>query len=365
MEPTATYAVDATELTAPVTFTVGTREAGMTFDRFVFSTESGLTASQLDILAYELSSVAQGASDNFAAFQAEGPVMVIAGTPESWAFSNVVSAANGAALYSSGTNSTGDSPHSFAWYEMHFKTAGTYYLDYRWKADEARTGGDNATANSSWLPNGWGANSTPGDQSAVVRSDSNNATAPADNTFAWRMEPTTTYTVDTAELAGPVIFTVGTREAGMIFDRFIFSTQTGLTDAQLDALVDSGTEAPAPGITGAVGWEGLNGVTVTFSRPLAAASTQASDFTFTPNLGVTSVELDADDARIVRLTTAAQPPGTQYVLGVTGVTDVAGTPIKPGASRTFTSWKACERLGQGGDVFGNYGCHRGGPRRCR
>ena len=32
----------------------------------------------------------------------------------------------------------------------------------------------------------------------------------------------------------------------MILDRFVFSTETALTDAQLDALSDSGTQPPAP-----------------------------------------------------------------------------------------------------------------------
>src|SRR5256885_5270420 len=78
---------------------------------------------------------------------------IIAGTPESWVSTNDVTASGGTALYASGANNTGNSPHSFAQYSIKFATPGIYYLYYRWKADAARTGGDVFTANSPPIPN--------------------------------------------------------------------------------------------------------------------------------------------------------------------------------------------------------------------
>lgn len=338
-EPTATYVVGAAELAAPVVFTIGSREAGMMFDRIVFSTEDGLTDAQLDSLSYSLSQVVQGIGESGVAFSADGPVTLLKGTPESWVSSNVVNSVGGSALYSAGNNSTADSPHSFAQYQMVFRTAGTYSLYYRWKADESRTAGDNATANSSWMGAGFGAFETPGDQSPFFRTDSNNQTAPADNVFAWRREPTATYTVGPAELAGPVMLTLATREAGMIIDRMVLSTDAGLTDAQLDTLPDSGTKPPAPELASAVGSGSLTDVTVTFTRPLAVATATPVRFSLTPALAIQSVVVDPNDARIVYLVTAAQSQGVRYTLAVSGVTDTSGTPIKAGSSIDFSAWK--------------------------
>ena len=177
-----------------------------------------------------LAQAVQGPGESHLAWSADGPVTLLRGTPETWVSSNVVNAVGGTALYASGSNSTGNSPHAFAQYQLVFKTPGAYSIYYRWKADESRTAGDNATANSAWIGSAFGAFSTPGDQSTFVRSDSNNSMAPGNNAFAWRKEPTATYAVGTAQTAAPVVFTIGTREAGMIFDRIVFSTQDGLTD---------------------------------------------------------------------------------------------------------------------------------------
>src|SRR6185503_12081328 len=74
-------------------------------------------------------------------------------------------------------------------------------------------------------------------------SGSNAGSAPTDNVFDWTREAdTATYEVGQAQLGTPLIFTIGTREAGMTFDRFIFSTDGNLTDAQLDALINSDTD---------------------------------------------------------------------------------------------------------------------------
>ena len=170
----------------------------------------------------------QPVGTNYVAFEADGAVTLIAGTPETWVSTNDAAASGGTALYAGGNNSTGNSPHSFAQYSIRFGTAGSYYLYYRWKADAARTAGDAFTANSSWIGTTFGAYSTPGDQTTYYTSDSNAAQAPADNVFAWRRElDTRLYVVTAGDVAAGValVYTVGTREAGMVIDRFVFSTE--------------------------------------------------------------------------------------------------------------------------------------------
>jgi len=170
---------------SPLVFTVGTREAGMVIDRFVLSVNGALTQAQLDATSNsDTDVVLQGASDSFVAFEADGAAgKIIAGTPESWVSTNDVAASGGTALYASGTNSTGNSPHSFAQYSIKFASPGTYYLYYRWKADAARTGGDVFTANSAQIPNQFGAYSTPGDLTPFHVAASNGSQAPTNNTF--------------------------------------------------------------------------------------------------------------------------------------------------------------------------------------
>lgn len=341
---TSVYTVSAGDLTNPLIFTIGTREAGMTIDRLVFSTEAALTDAQLDALINsDIDQVIQKPGDTFAAFEADGAkAKIIAGTPETWVSTNEPTASGGTALYAAGNNETGTSPHSFAQYSIRFATAGTYYLYVRWKADSARTAGDAFTANSFQIANQFGAYSTPGDVTPFHISGSNAGSAPSDNVFDWTREPdTSVYTISQADVdaRAPVIFTVGTREAGMTVDRFVFSTDPALTDAQLDALPNSGATVVAPEIVRAVGSAGLNSVTIFFTRPLLGSSVSPARFTPSGNVTVNSAAVDPDDARIVHLTTSPQTAGTVYSVGVAGVTDTGGTAIAANASVNFTAWK--------------------------
>lgn len=186
--------------------------------------------------------VLQGDGATHVAFEAESPTSLVAGAPENWIVTSDATASGGSSLIADGTTSTGDSPHSFAQYRIDFKTPGTYFLYYRWRADSSRTGSDTAAANSSWVGNRLGAFSTPGAaaQANFIRTDSNNARAPEDNAFAWRRElDTLTYQVASAGLQ---TFTLGTREAGMIFDRLVLSTSPDLATAALDGLANSDTD---------------------------------------------------------------------------------------------------------------------------
>ena len=286
--------------------------------------------------------VIQG-GDPQVAFQAETAATLLPGKPENWVVKADATASGGGAIYADGTNSTGDSPHSFAQYQIQFAKAGTYSVYYRWRADEARTGGDAFTANSSWIATRFGAFSTAGAaaQADYVRTKSNDASAPADNAYAWVVEPGT-YTVAASDLAAPVVLTIGSREAGMFFDRFVFSPIPDLTPAQLDALVNSGTRPPSPEVASVVGSATLNEVTLVFSRPLDAASVTLGSFVPSPALGIIAAQVDTADARIVRLTTAAQPEGIAYMIAVSGVRDDKGTLVAAGTKAQFTSWRRVE-----------------------
>ena len=337
----ASYTVAVGDLASPLTLTLGSREAGMYFDRFVFSPDPALAAAALDALNdSETDVVIQGAGENFVAFEAEVKAHLIAGTPENWVVKADATASGGGAIYADGTNSTSDSPHSFAQFQIKFAKADSYTLYYRWRADEARTGGDAFTANSSWLRAGFGASSTPGAAAQVdyVRTASNNAQAPADNAYAWTPEAST-YVVAAGDLAGPLVLTLGTREAGMFFDRFVLSPDSTLTSAALDALINSGVKPPTPEVSSAVGSAALNQVTIKFTRPIKSASALPAGFAFSPALKVTSAQVDPDDSRIVHLVTAAAIEGTVYTINITGVTDDKDTPVAVGTKAVFSAWK--------------------------
>ena len=83
LEPAGTYTVAAADVGVVQVLTLGTREAGMFFDRFVLATDAALTDAQLDALGDSQTDLAsQGPGDNFLAFEAEVKVKLIAGTPE-------------------------------------------------------------------------------------------------------------------------------------------------------------------------------------------------------------------------------------------------------------------------------------------
>src|SRR6266571_2915529 len=128
----------------------------------------------------------------------------------------------------------------------------------------------------------------------------------------------------------------------MVIDRFILSTNGALTQAQLDATPNSGSQASGLQVTKAVGSSSLTAASVLFNKPLAPASVQSANFVITGGggvLAVTAAAVDANDARKVNLTTAAQAQGTNYTITVSGVTDETGAPLAPNSSAAFTAWK--------------------------
>jgi len=284
--------------------------------------------------------IVQSPGASYVAYEADTTATILPGTPVTWVSTNEVTATGGTALYIAGTTDNPTSPQSFAQYTIKFGTAGSYFLYYRWRADPARTGGDIFTGNSYQVPITFGAYSTPADLTPFRVSASNAATAPADNVFDWTREGDgTEYVVGAAELAATVVFTIGTREAGMTIDRIVLSTEPALTDAQLDALPNSGVQAAAPQIRLAVGSAALTTLNVSFTRPLAAATVVPGNFTLSGGVTVNTATPDPNDARVVLLTTTAQTQGTVYTLTVNNVTDTSGTPIAANSTSTFTAWK--------------------------
>lgn len=346
---TAAYTVTEAEVAAgaPLILTIGTREAGMVIDRWVMHPDATLTDAALDAITQsDTTLVAQGAGDTHVAFEAEGKGTIINATQTFWHATNDVTASAGGALYIGGTTANGTAPHSFVQYQIRFRTAGTYNLYYRWKADAARTVADQFTANSALFANTLGAFSTPADTANFHTSASNGTQAPGNNVYDWQREAdTATYTVTEAEVAAgvPLILTIGTREAGMVIDRWVLHPDATLTDAALEALPNSGAVVAGPELVRAVGSAALNNVRLYFTRPLAPGSiTGNNKFSLSGSVNVTGASLDQDDGRQVILTTSAQAPGTEYTVTVNGVTDTSGNAIKANSTTKFTAWKLVE-----------------------
>jgi hypothetical protein len=338
-----TYTVSQAELDAgiPLVFKIGTREAGMFIDRFVLSTNNSLTEADFNALANsDTELVTQGAQDSFIAFQAERVGTLSNTLPTLWVITNDAAANGGKALYEAGANQTGSSS-SFAFYSLNFSKTGTYSVYYRWRADKAYTDLDPNSANSFRLPIDFGdLTNDPTSANFVTASVNNAVPVPAANSFNV-FKDSHTYTVSQAELdAGtPLIFKIGTREAGMFIDRFVFSTNDSLAEADFNALPDSGSRTP-PKLLKAVGSASLTNLTITFDAPLSPASTNLSHFALSGGLLILNAALNPTTSRDIALMTTPQIPGSNYVVTVNGVVDVGGNQIAANSTVHFTAWKS-------------------------
>ena len=339
---TQIYSVTQADVDAgnPLIFKVGTREAGMFVDRFVLSTNDSLSEADINALANsDTDVVIQGPADSFVAFQAERVSKIDTGTPTSWIVTNDASANGGNALYQAGANQTA-SASSFAFYSLNFSQAGTYALYYRWRADKAYTDIDPNSANSFRLPVDFGDLANDHTSANFVTASVNNAIPiPAANSYNV-FKDAQPYNVTQADVdaGNPLIFKMGTREARMFVDRFVFSTNSALTEADINALPDSGSRIP-PKILKAVGSATLNAITISFDGPLSASSTNPSHFALSGNVSVTAATLNTNTSRDIVLTTSAQVPGSNYTITVNGVLSVTGEQIAPNSTVQFTAWK--------------------------
>ncbi len=340
-EDSQTYTVTQAEVDAgvPLIFKVGSREAGIILDRFVLSTNPGLSQGDFNALPNsDTDTLVQGPTDSFVAFQAERISSILPGTPTSWIVTNDATALGSKALYQAGVNQTA-TPASFAYYTLKFSTPGTYSIYYRWRADKTFTDRDPNSANSFRLPVDFG--DLPADPTStnfVTSSVNNQVAVPAANSYnVW--EDSQTYTVTPAEIAAgtPLIFKIGTREAGMFIDRFVFSTNSALSEGDFNALPDSGTKT-VPRALAAVGSATHDTVKVSFDKPLSSAAADPSHFKISRGLAVLGAVLDPVTVKDIYLTTAPQTPGTNYVITINGIIDVTGGVIAPNSTLAFTAW---------------------------
>lgn len=333
-----TYTVTQAQVDAgaPLLLKFGTREAGMFIDRVVLS-QNPLTEAEFNALPNsDTDVIPQGASESFVAFEAERVSKIVNSAPTLWVSTNDATASGNQALYQAGANGTA-APSSFASFAIRFRTAGTYTLYFRWRADKAFTDLDPNSGNSYYRPNDFG--DLGADVADYAASAVNNSRTPPDvNNYAVGSE-TQPYTVTQAQVdAGvPVTLKFGTREAGMYIDRVALSLNP-LTEAEFNALPNSGSVA-RPNLVQAIGSASLNSVRVIFDRPLSGASVSASKFTLSGGLNVTAATLDATTSKEALLTTSPQAQGSNYVVTVNGVTDVSGNAVAPDSKIAFTAWK--------------------------
>ena len=333
-----TYTVSQQQVDAgqPLILKLGTREAGLFIDRFVLSLNPLSEADFNALPNSDTDVVPQGATETYIAFEAERVSKLVNSPPTQWVVTNDATASGSQALYAAGANQT-TAPASFASYLLRFRSAGTYTLYLRWRADKAFTDLDPNAGNSYYRPNDFGDLSS--DVSNYATSSINNSRVPpAVNSYAVSSE-SLTYTVSQQQVdAGqPLILKLGTREAGLFIDRIILSLNP-LSEADFNGLPNSGSIA-RPSLVSAVGSASLTNVTITFDRPLNGASVTSSNFTLSGGLAVTAAVLDPNTSKDVLLSTTPQAQGSNYTVSVNGVTDVNSNAIAPNATVAFTSWK--------------------------
>lgn len=320
---------------------IGTREFAMYLDRFVLSLDGALTDTGFNSLANSPTSrVIQGAAENFVAWEAENVSELRNGTPTSWAVKADAPASEGAALFQAGTDQQTGYPVSFALYQLRFKNPGTYNLYVRWRGDKARTDQDANSANSYKVPINFGDLPTDTTSLNFVTSSANNSRVPPDANNYASIREATTFTVSQADVdaGGDLILKIGTREYAMYLDRFVLSQNGALTDAEFNAIPNSGASA-RPTIKFAVGSENFTTVRVTFDRAVKPESLDATKFVLNNGGTVLAVALDALDPTTAVVTTGSQTANTAYTLTISGVTDVNGTAILPNSAAHFTSWR--------------------------
>src|SRR5690349_14820005 len=189
----------------------------------------------------------QADNSTYVAWEAEDVFSISNNTPSLWVVTNDATASASQALYIAGANQTA-APASFASFQIRFRTAGTYTLYLRWRADKAFTDLDPNSGNSYYRPNDFG-DLGPDVSNYATSSINNSRVPPAVNSYAVSSE-SQTFTVSQQQVdAGqPLILKFGTREAGLYIDRLVLSTNT-LTESDFNALPNSDTDVVPQGAT--------------------------------------------------------------------------------------------------------------------
>ena len=325
----------------PLLFNVGTREAGLMIDRFVLTLESTLTDAQFNALPNSDTDVfVQPAGANYVAFEAESPkVRLIAGAPTSWIITNDVTPSGDKALFAAGVNNT-TFPSSFASYTIKFSTPGAYKIFLSWRANEDFTADPNA-ANSYFAPLLFNASTMAVDPNPDygISTINNSRNKPASHAYGLGTESAlVTVTQEQVDAGLPLLFNVGTREAGLMIDRLVLTLESTLTDAQFNALENTGAAVP-PVITKAVGSVTLTNVTITFSKALDVSSLFPEVFMLDGGVTVLSAALDPVTLKDIILRTSPQTPGQLYTVTVNGITDLSGNAIAPNSRTNFFAWR--------------------------
>jgi Bacterial Ig-like domain len=291
----------------------------------------------------EAAVILQSPGANNVAFEAEANVTLIPGTPTSFVITNDVTPSGSTALFTSGAVGAGtDYPRGFASYSIKFSTAGFYKFFYRWRANPTYGLADLNTGNSFRMPNKFNASteSSAANPDYLVSSGNNVVAYPASGNYNLLSDNQLLEVTQAQVDAGAVlVFTMGTREPGMTFDRFVLTLDSTLTEAQFNALPNTGADPTPPHILDVAGSATLTNVTLTFSEPLDEFSVFPINFTLSGGVNVLTASLDPAGLRVVSLTTTPQTGGNNYVVTVNGVTDLSGNPILAGSQADFTAWR--------------------------
>ncbi len=344
-ENTALLTVSQEQIDAglPLTFSLGTREAGFMFDRIVLSQDQSLTEPGFNATPNSDTDVfVQPPGSTYVAFEAESPkVKLLPGSPTSWVITNDVTPSGNQALYASGANGTAF-PTSFASYAIKFRTPGTYKLYFRWRANQQFTDADPNAGNSFYAPRLFNANTSPVNPNPDFSASTVNNTRvrPESNTYHVDPENTALLTVSQEQIdAGlPLIFSLGTREAGFMFDRIVLSQDQSLTEAGFNALENTGTALPLL-IDKAVGSATLDTVKLTFNKPIDINSVFPEGFTLDGGVSVLTAVPDATTLKDITLTTTPQSESVRYTVTVNDLYDLGGASIAPNTKVEFTAWK--------------------------
>jgi hypothetical protein len=188
--------------------------------------------------------ILQAPGSSQVAFEAEENVLLKAGAPTSFVITNDVTPSGDTALFAAGVNNTGF-PSSFASYRILFTTAGQYKVYLRWRASEDYTKNDPNAGNSYHLPSVFNSSTEPLNPNPdyVTSSINNSRVPPAVNTYGFSSETTfLEVTQEQVDAGQPLVFSIGTREAGLFMDRFVLSVDAALSEAQFNATPNSDTD---------------------------------------------------------------------------------------------------------------------------
>jgi hypothetical protein len=167
----------------------------------------------------------QAPNSTYVAWEAEDISSISNNTPTLWAVTNDATASGSQALYAQGANQTA-APASFASYLIRFRSAGTYTLYLRWRADKAFTDLDPNSGNSYYRPNDFG-DLGPDVSNYATSSINNSRVPPAVNSYAMSAEGQTfAVTQEQVDAGQPLVLKFGTREAGLYIDRIVLSSNT-------------------------------------------------------------------------------------------------------------------------------------------